>query len=129
MPTWYELCEHARTKYKLDDLEDDWFSLVWTYESGRTQRITVSRYEAYEREWIEFRSYVCEGKDMKPRVALRKNDDFDLGALALDDEGDYALIYNALLATLDPDEFAIPLEAIAATADELEHQLTAGDEF
>ncbi|MFD6756965.1 MULTISPECIES: hypothetical protein [Micromonospora] len=129
MPTWYELREHARTKYTLEDLEDDWFSLIWTYESDRTQKITVRRYEAHEREWIEFRSYVCGGKDMKPRVALRKNDDLDLGALALDDEGDYALIHNALLATLDPDEFAIPLQVIAATADELEHQLTAGDEF
>ncbi|MGW0432033.1 hypothetical protein ACWDV4_05750 [Micromonospora sp. NPDC003197] len=129
MPTWYELREHVRTKYELEDLEDDWFSILWKYESGRTQKILVCCYEAFDQEWIEFRSFVCKGDELAPRVALRKNDDFSLGALALDEDGDYALIHHALLATLDPDEFAVPLQVIAAVADELEDQLSARDEF
>ncbi|MEV0128456.1 hypothetical protein AB0H83_08315 [Dactylosporangium sp. NPDC050688] len=129
MPTWYELREHARTQYKLEDLEEDWFSLLWTYESERTQKIMVSCYEAFDQQWVEFRSFVCKGEELKPRVALRKNDELSLGALALDDEGDYALIHHALLASLDPDEFALPLRVIAETADELEHQLSARDDF
>ncbi|WP_433532894.1 hypothetical protein ACQPYA_13335 [Micromonospora sp. CA-263727] len=129
MPTWYELREHARTQYKLDDIEDDWFSLLWSYRSERTQKIVVSRYEAFDQEWIEFRSFVCKEEELSPRVALRKNFDSTLGLLALDEEGDYALIHHALLATLDPNEFALPLRMLASLADELEDQLTARDDF
>jgi hypothetical protein len=129
VPTWYELREHARTQYKLDDLEDEWFSLIWSYDSERTQRILISRYESFGKEWIEFRSFVCKEEELSPRVALRKNDECTLGALALDGDGDYALIHHALLATLDPDEFALPLRMIASLADDLEHQLTARDDF
>ncbi|MFC3499495.1 hypothetical protein ACFOOK_00570 [Micromonospora krabiensis] len=129
MPSWYELREHARTQYELDRTEDDWFSLLWTYESGRTQQIVVTRYESFDQEWVEFRSFVCKEADMNPRVALRRNADLGLGALALDEDGDYALIHRAPLATMDQDEFALPLRALATIADQMEIQQTARDEF
>ncbi|TCB95421.1 hypothetical protein E0H26_19700 [Micromonospora zingiberis] len=128
MPTWHELCEHARTKYQLDKIEDGWFSLIWSYAEGRTQQIVVSRYEVFDQEWIEFRSYVCAEAELSPQVALRKNATFGVGALVIDDDGDYALIHRTPLATLDQEEFALPLRALAATADELEKQHTARDE-
>lgn len=129
MPTWHELREHARTKYQLNKVEDDWFSLVWAYEAERSQQIVVRRYEAFGQEWIEFRSYVCKGDEMSPKAALRKNSDLDLGALALDSDGDYALVHRAPIATLDPDEFALPLQVLATVADELEKEFSAGDDF
>jgi len=129
MPTWPELREHARTKFQLSKDEQDWFSLVWSYDSGRTQQIVVSHYECFDQEWIEFRSYVCKEAEMTPRVALRKNSELSLGALALDAEGDYVLIHKAALASLDPDEFALPLQFLAATADEWEQQHAARDDF
>ncbi|XVU22785.1 hypothetical protein ACQPZJ_36765 [Actinoplanes sp. CA-054009] len=128
MPTWHELREHARTKYDLARLEDTWFALVFSYESGRTQQIVVRRYEAFEQDWIEFRTFVCPEGDLSPRVALRKNDEFTLGALALDEEGDYVLVHHAPVATLDPDEFAVPLHLLADTADALEKEHSAKDD-
>jgi len=129
MPTWHELRQHARTAYTLSVDEETWFSLVWSLDTERTQQIVVSHYEAMDRDWIEFRSYVCKEAEMTPRVALRKNEGLGLGALALDEDGDYVLIHRAALASLDPDEFVLPLRLIAQTADELEIQQTARDDF
>ncbi|BCY08553.1 YbjN domain-containing protein [Actinoplanes sp. L3-i22] len=130
MPSWHELREHARTQYQVDKMEDDWFSVLWSLNAeGRTQRIVVSRYEAYEQEWVEFRSYLCAESEMSPRVALRKNDSLNIGALALDKDGDYSLIHRAAIATLDQQEFALPLQAIALIADRFEDEHTAKDAY
>ncbi|MEV6344394.1 hypothetical protein [Actinoplanes sp. NPDC051851] len=129
MPTWHELREHARTTYTLDKDEQEWFSLVWGLESGRKQRIVVSRYEAYDQEWAEFRSFICTEAEMSPRVALRKNDSLNLGALALDDDGDYSLVHRAAIATLDQQEFALPLRVIADIADRFENEHAAKDAY
>jgi len=129
MPTWHELREHARTKYDLSKDEETWFALVWSFDSDRTQQIVVSNYQCFDQDWIEFRSYVCKEAEMTPRVALRKNAELGLGALALDVDGDYVLIHKAALASLDPDEFALPLQVLARTADELETQHAARDDF
>lgn len=129
MPSWHELREHARTQYTVDRLEDDWFSVQWSFDDERTQRVVVSRYEAWEQEWVEFRSFICAESEMDPRVALRKNDSLNLGALALDDDGDYSLVHRAALATLDQAEFALPLQAIASIADRFENEHAAKDQY
>jgi len=129
MPTWHELREHARTAYTLNQDEEAWFSLLWTFDSGRSQQVVVSHYQSFDQDWIEFRSYVCKEAEMTPRVALRKNAELALGALALDEDGDYVLSHKAALASLDPDEFALPLRVLARTADELESQHAARDDF
>jgi hypothetical protein len=129
MPTWHELHEHAQSKYKLSKVEDDWFKLVWSYTEGRSQQITVSRFECLDQDWVEMRTYVCKEAEMAPRVALRKNEGFPLGALALDSDGDYLLIHKARLADLDPEEFEMPLTMLASIADELEKQYTAKDDY
>ncbi|GAA2706578.1 MULTISPECIES: hypothetical protein [Actinoplanes] len=129
MPTWHELREHARTQYTLEKIEDEWFSVIWAQETGRSQRIVVSRYEAYGQEWVEFRSFVCAEAEMSPRVALRKNADLNMGALALDSDGDYLLVHRAAIATLDQQEFALPLQIVATIADQLEREFTAKDDY
>ncbi|MDP9793873.1 hypothetical protein J2S43_002385 [Catenuloplanes nepalensis] len=129
MPTWHEIAEHARTAYTLVSDEEDGFALVWKYESGRTQQVSVTRFTYSEQDWAEFRSFVCKADEMAPRAALRKNADFAVGALATDSDGDYFLIHQAPLATLDPDEFALPLRALATTADALEKQHSERDDF
>lgn len=128
MPSWTEIQEHARSKYTLDNDEDDWFALVFSYDSGRTQKIRVSRFTAFDEEWIEFRSVVCKGDEMPPKVALRKNADFVVGSLALDGDGDYVFLHNACLATLDLPEFERPLHVIASTADKLETDYSEGND-
>jgi len=129
MPTWPELKEYARGKYVLDDDADDDFSLIFEFETGRTQKIGITRFAAFGKDWIELRSYVCKGDQMPHDVALRKNEELAIGALALDDEGDYCLLYSVPLATMDPDEFEIPLHALAHIADELEAHYAKSDDF
>ena len=128
MPSWGEIQEYARSKYKLEQDEEHWFTLIFAYESGRSQRIRVARFESFDMEWVEFRSVVCKESEMAHRVALKKNDDFSVGALALDDDNDYVFIYSAPLPTMDPDEFELPLYVIANTADRLESEYSSGDD-
>ena len=129
MPSWNELKEYARSKYVLDDDTDEGFSLIFEFDNNRTQKIGISHFTAFDKDWIEFRSYVCKGTQMDKEVALRKNEDLAIGALALDDEGDYCLLYSVALDTMDPDEFEIPLHALAHVADELEAHYAASDDF
>jgi len=128
MPTWGEIQEYARSKYKLDDDEEDWFSLVWGYESGRTQKIRIAKFDAFDKPWLEFRSVVCKESDMAHRVALKKNAGFAVGGLAIDDDGDYVFLYSAPLDTMDPEEFELPLHVVANTADKLEEEFSSEDD-
>jgi hypothetical protein len=129
MPTWGEIQEHVRSKYTLSKDEERHFALVWEYEGGRTQQVFVRPFSAYDQDWVEFRTFVCAESEMSPRVALRKNESFVFGALALDDDGDYVMIYSAPLATLDPEELEMPLNALARVADRLEEEHTAKDDY
>jgi hypothetical protein len=126
MPSWSEIQEYARSKYILQNDEESWFALVFEYDSGRTQKIRVGKFTAFDEEWIEFRSIVCKGDEMSPKVALRKNADFVIGALALDSDDDYVFLHSAPLATLDLPEFERPLHVIARTADSLEKDYSEG---
>jgi len=130
MPTWDDIRELVRSRYQLDDDEKEWFSLIFEYDSGRTQKIFVRKIAVLGVDWLEFRSAVCKESEMEHRVALRKNVELGLGALALDADGDYVLIYAAPLPTMDLEELDLPLHAIAATADQLELEYSGGkDEF
>ncbi len=128
MPTWGEIQEYARSKYKLEQDDENWFTLIFAYDNGRSQRIRIARFESFDMEWVEFRSVICKESEMAHRVALKKNDNFSVGAIALDDDNDYVFIYSAPLPTMDPDEFELPLHVIASTADRLESEHSAGDD-
>lgn len=129
MPTWNEIKDYARSKYRLAEDDEKFFSLVFEFDDGRTQKIFVRVFEAFSGEWIEFRSIVGPGDKMQHQVALQKNADFACGALALDKDGDYIFVYNAPLATMDVDEFELPLHVVARTADRLEKDYVGNDEW
>ncbi len=129
MPTWNEIKDYARSKYKLMEDDERYFSLVFGFDGGRSQKIFVRVFEAFDMEWVEFRSVVCSGDKMPAKVALKKNEEFACGALALDSDGDYVLIYNAALPTMDPSEFELPLNVVARTADKLESEYSGDDDF
>ncbi len=129
MPTWREIQEYVRSKYTLNADDDERFSLIWEYDDGRTQLINVRHFNAFDKDWVEFRSAVCKEAEMAHRVALRKNDDFVVGALSIDEDGDYCFVYSACLDTMDPDEFELPLHVIARTADRLEKDYSGEDRF
>ena len=128
MPTWGEIQEFARSKYKLDNDEENWFSLVFGYDDERSQKVWIRRFSSFDMDWVEFRSVVCKESEMAHRVALKKNAEFAVGALALDQDNDYVFLYSAPLPTMDPEEFELPLHVIARTADSLEKEFSAGDD-
>ena len=128
MLTWDELKAYARSRYTLADDEEDLFSIVWEYENGRKQEIKVSRFQLLDRDFIEFNSAVCSLESLDPVDALQRNVDFGLGMLALRGET-YVVRHTALLATLDLEEFELPLRLIASSADILEAELTGEDDF
>jgi len=50
MPTFDEVREYAKSRYELSTDEEGRFSLVFEYETGRMQKVVVSRFEAMDRE-------------------------------------------------------------------------------
>ena len=128
MPTWGEIQEYARSKYKLAKDEEHWFSLVFAYDSDRRQLVRCKHFKAFDQDWIEFASACCKHDEMSPAVALKKNNDYAVGGIALD--GDvYIFKYTIPLTNLDIDEFELPLHVVASTADQIEGQFAAQDKF
>ena len=127
MPSWNEIRDYARQKYALAQEADSWFSVVFSYEDNRSQLIVVRLFSAYDREWIEFRSAVCREEDLEEREALTRNMDLPVGALGLS-EGMYYMTHAVCLEQLQHEEFDLPLQIIARTADELEEQYSPAEE-
>jgi hypothetical protein len=131
MRTWAELQSYAREKYRLSEDTEERFALVFAIPGGRTQQIVVTHFASMDRHFIEFRTPVCPEAQLDPRAALLHNSSCSehnhsiLGALALH-EGGYYLVHRALLGTLDPEEFELPLHAMALHADTLEARHTQG---
>lgn len=128
MPTWSEIQEYARSKYKLASDDKDSFKLVFEYDNDRLQAVIVSRFEAIDREWCDFASACCKKDQMSPEVALEKNFQFAVGAIALDKDI-YVVRYAVQMATMDMEEFELPLHVVASTADKLEQEFASGDDF
>ena len=128
MPTWSEIQEYARSKYKLASDDKDSFKLVFEYDNDRLQAVIVSRFEAIDREWCDFASACCKKDQMSPEVALEKNFQFAVGAISLDKDI-YVVRYSVQMATMDMEEFELPLHVVASTADKLEQEFAAGDDF
>jgi len=128
MATWDELREHMRKTYRLADDEDDMLSMVWSYDDGRSQKIIVRRYEAFERQLIELKSAFGRADDASAETMLRKNAELPLATVAL--TGDvYLVVYNALLDHLDFQDLDLYLSRVAAVADTLEETYANKDMF
>lgn len=128
MPTWAEIQAYVREKYTLHEDEEKHFTLVWEYRNNRYQKITVTQFEAMNKEWVDFASAACRRDQLAMEVALERNFGFALGALSLD--GDvYVVRYSTLMETMDLDELEIPLHVVAQTADELEQEFADTDSF
>jgi hypothetical protein len=127
MPSWADIQEYARENYELSHDGDDSFSVRFELEGERSQEIAVRYFTAVDCEWLEFRTYVCKEAELDHREALRKNADLPLGALALDAKGEYFVSYSAQLATMDPEEFDVPLNLLVLFADALEEDHAGND--
>ena len=92
MPSWAEVQEYARSKYKLAEDKENSFKIVFEYNNGRLQAVIVSRFEALDREWVDFASACCRKDQMDQETALKKNFQFAVGALCLDNVTDPRLL-------------------------------------
>lgn len=129
MPTWTELQSYARSKYKLAEDDERSFRIIFGFEDGRSQIIDVQTFDAFNQQFIEFRSPVCKEDQMNPRTALLKNTKLPIGSLALTENGYYVLVHNASLKHLDLEEFELPLHVMAKIADSLENEFSAKDDL
>ena len=128
MATWEDVQSHLRNKYPISVDDKKMMAIDFACTDGRAQRILVSVFEAMGKQWVLFRSRVCEQSRLDPIEALKRNSGFAVGFLALA-EGHYEIAYTAQLNTLDPDELEVPLHAITETADKLEKELTGSDRW
>jgi hypothetical protein len=127
MPTWQEIQQHARGKYRLAKDEPDRFAIVFRTEGTRSQQIWVRYFRALGGEYVEFRSYFCKQDELAPVVALRKNGEMAIGSIALLGEH-YAVRWTAPLADMALDEFEMPLHAVAIRAEEFEKTYSSGND-
>lgn len=128
MASWTDIQTQMRTRYKLQEDTPNLLSMVWRYDDGRSQKILVRRYTAFDREMVEFKSAFGRKGDAEASDLLRKNSEMPLATIAM--AGDvYMVVYNALLASLDLEDLDFYLSRIAGVADTLEEQNTGTDVF
>jgi len=128
MATWPEIQAHARDRFALITDRDRSFRLTWTHDDGRTQLIQVRRVSAFSAEWLELKSPVCHAHEMDHTVALKKNNELAVGALAIE-EPYMVVVHNVKLRGLEPADFEASLAILAGLADSLELEFTGGDDF
>jgi hypothetical protein len=127
MATWDEVRSFMRQNYKLLEEDEQKIALLFGFDDNRKQTITITRFEAMDRDWIQFESRVCRRELLDADRALRLNGRSVTGYLALDRDGFYVMRHTALLSTLDPDELVIPLHVMVKAADKLEEESTGLD--
>lgn len=126
--SWPDIQKHMRESYKLADDTPDMMSMVWTYDDGRSQKIVIRRYKAFERDMLEFKSPFARKGDIEPETLLADNSQLPLATIAL--SGDvYLVVYNALVEGLSMDHFDFVLSRVADVADTLEEKYASKDDF
>jgi hypothetical protein len=128
MPTFNDLKMFAMNRLAARPVGTNAFSVEFAVGGGRTQVIICRPFTTLNREWIEFRSAVAPANAIPPHVALQKNSELAVGALAIENDT-YWVIYSMLTAGLDTDEFVLPLTLLATLADRIEQQYSLGDKY
>ena len=119
MSNWAELQKHMRQNYRPHDDEGDMMSMIWSYESGRQQKILIRRFVAAGQEMVEFKSPFARQGAVDPEDMLRENTRLPFGSIALSNDI-YIVIENTMLLPLGLGDFEFLIGRIAAVADHLE---------
>ena len=127
MATWDEIREYMRARYRLLEDDEEHVSLLFGFDDNRRHSITITQFDAMDRQWVLFEARVCRRELMKPEKALELNGKSVVGYLALDRDDFYVMRHTALLSTLDPDELVVPMHVLVKVADKLEEELTGSD--
>lgn len=128
MAEWGEVQKHMRANYRLQNDDGEMFSVVWSYDDGRSQKIVVRRYVSNDRVMVEFKSPFAKQGQVDAEVLLRQNSQMTLATIAR--AGDvYLAIYNLLLDSASMDDVEYVLRRVAGIADALESKYAGGDVF
>ena len=127
MASWEDVRAYMRTHYKLLEEDDEHVSLLFGFDDNRRHSITLTLFEAMDREWLLFEARVCRRELLESERALHLNAKSVVGYLALDRDDFYVMRHTALLSTLDPDELVVPMHVLVKVADQLEEELTGSD--
>ena len=124
MADWSTLHSYIKGNYKIAQDDLDVIHLLFETQSGRTQKVLVSKMG--DTGWAMISTAVCQEGEIDAREALVKNMDMVIGGLALVDGGPVVFRHSFPLADLDPSEFEQPLQMAVEYGDALERELTAG---
>ncbi len=127
MASWEEIRTYMRSRYRLLEEDEDHVALLFGFDDNRRHSITITVFEAMERQWVLFEARICRKELMEPQRALELNGKSVVGYLALDRDEFYVMRHTALLSTLDPDELVVPMHVLVKVADKLEEELTGSD--
>ena len=128
LQTWTEIQNHFRAKYTLENDKPTMFSMTWMYDDGRTQKVILRKFNAFDREMLEIKSPFAEKDQIASEVLMRQNSELPLATTAL--SGDvYLVVYNMLIGGRTSDDLELIVGRVAAIADALEQKHVQTDQF
>lgn len=123
MATKQQAIDFLKSKYKVDDLGDDFFRLEFSLEEGRSQLVVVR----FNDNWMIMGSAFATTEDMTPKQALEAASDWICGIQLVGET--YFVRHVAPIADLDESEMQNGMELVLNIADSLEQKYLKTDDF
>lgn len=131
LATWEQLKEHIGVSYEAVELEPRIVAMQFATTTRRTQSVYVTHLTAEDRsDWAAIDSVVGHELEVDLLAALRAVSTLACGGLShlrVQDQDMISLRHVVPLATVDADEFDLPLVLVTGAADALEQALIGGD--
>jgi hypothetical protein len=130
MASWTALVDYVRRQYKVADEQPGMMKLVFDVGDMRSQVVFLWRMPLQNgtEEWVQIESPFGEINSVDLRAAVVAMSKLVCGGLAA--VGDLVTVRHSVpLENMDINEFERPLTLVLGTADNLERQLTGGDDF
>jgi hypothetical protein len=130
MASWSALVNYVHSHYKVTDEQPGMMKLVFEVGDLRSQLVFLWRTPLRDgaEEWVQIESPFGEIDSVDLRAATLAMSKLVCGGIAA--VGDLATVRHSVpLENMDINEFERPLALVLSTADNLERQLTGGDDF
>jgi hypothetical protein len=132
MATWERLKEHIGGSYEAVELEPRIIAMQFATTTRRTQTVYVTHLVAEDgSEWAAIDSVVGHELEVDLLAALRAVSTLACGGLSylrVQDQDMVALRHVVPLATVEAEEFDLPLVLVTGAADALEQALLGTDQ-
>ncbi len=124
---WSELLAELELRYRLAEKEEDSCKIVFEYDGGTLQAVTVAHYESMSHHWVDFTSGVAASDAFPAEQALERSFSMGAGGYVLDDDT-FVIRAQMPLNRLDWTTVELYLHAVAWAANEAEVE-TGQDKF